>query len=77
MTDSTLGKVRLQDWNELQYIQVAALSFTQKRLHDLERVANCFNESLSDAFEDVLYRGLQQWLEMCDITDMADKGGNQ
>lgn len=71
---SSLGKIIGSDWLELQYISSGAIAFTQEHLTDLNRIADSFGESLSEAFHDVLKKGLEGWLQMCDIMDSADRG---
>lgn len=74
---TSLGQIRGADWLELQYITAGAIKFTQERLTDLNRVSETFSEPISEAFEDILKKGLEFYLETCDIIDTADNGGKQ
>lgn len=72
---TTLGKIRGEDWLELQYISSGAIKFMQQHLSEINRIAETFSEPISEAFDDILNKGLDFWIGICEITDAATKGG--
>ena len=67
---SNLGQLTGWDKTELQWSTSAAIHLLIKHHDEMEKVAErfCCND-MAQAFEDIFEKGLQEFLDMCDMDD--------
>lgn len=67
---SGIGSLTGYDSTHLQWASSIAIKFFIQRYDDIEKVAErfCCND-MGTAMEDIMVKGLQEFLDMCDMDD--------
>lgn len=67
---TSLGGINGRDKYELSGIAADAVQFAIEHEQELSRIAQYFcSGSFSGAFHDIMHKGLQEFLDMCDMDD--------
>lgn len=67
---SSIGAITGRDKYELSGVASDAVQFAIEHEEELSRIALCFcSGSFSGAFHDIMHKGLQDLLDMCDMDD--------
>lgn len=74
---SSLGMIIGRDKWDLSDCMSVAVTFLIEHDEDLSRITERFNcGDRVEAFSDIMKKGLQEYLDMCDMDDKMSEGGS-